>query len=960
MATNQSNTSDEEEKKKVLTIANGIAVDAVLQTGEQIDVHTIPFRPIIDSHMHIQSLNATPMTLQWATLYKGSYKIAGGLIAQKKQGEGRKSINDTASGWLASTFATKQFGSIGRFSTDIVAKIYMNESKNSDMKKSLYWLLWDKEKIEKFEKKKKDMLEKAGDKLGLEALSKDRQRDLRDFYKMAAYYYQRTQVFHMSIVMPMDLSYAHFWGEHGIPMYLPVLEGNGFRYIDDFVQISAGRDWKKLWTKKNLYIENIYAPENKPDDHLHHMSYDYDLDRELYNYLYYMGNKFGLEGYDDELEMRPFLIVFDHETLQAEIEAKEFEIKKLENELYDRQYTTETTEEYEKIQEEYKGKMDEVQKKMGEDFKTKLDETKEKYREELTQKDYKHYINDIRDDNTEMFEDYYLQRALTEASAFRYPLQMITFNHYDPRRYYSSAGDVQTFADLVKEKHGFYSLSHCDEKLDDAFPELVGRASLTNFDIHGSKENYFLEMLKDRTRKDNITKKVTKKIKGTMEDNQITLDKLYPSGCFMGVKVYPALGYPGDIFDRKKTESTIKKVDQQDYHYGSHYYDDQFKGLLDVYKHLIDNDMPITSHCSPQGMSIGDAFNYVYRDENAKREDRKESYDPTEVTLFMDHICGDPDNWQRVLDYPGLKELKICLAHFGGMGFWTGKMEDEEWPEDYGSWKTWGDKICTLIDDYPNVFTDISCYVMDTSGPPSTFSTYKWSRLMRGKLKKVDKVEGENRRILERYYKLVIMPDSGHQYYRLEAYNVDEKSTVRTVLRSIGYIKDNIKDVGTKLITKLNESKGDKLKERILMGSDWYMSEMSITGVGSYYARMFELLKMVSEKVGYDAWHQFSVVNPLNYLGFLKKSGGKPVPKTNPANGKKYYEVDIERIEKLLSNLDSMGQDSEWKKFAEIKDSEQAEFADNSKKILEQLKKCTIYTAEEMMKDGELMILTDQ
>jgi len=58
-------------------------------------------------------------------------------------------------------------------------------------------------------------------------------------------------------------------------------------------------------------------------------------------------------------------------------------------------------------------------------------------------------------------------------------------------------------------------------------------------------------------------------------------------------------------------------------------------------------------------------------------------------------------------------------------------------------------------------------------------------------------------------------------------------------------------------------------------------------GVDVYYRKMFEVLKIVSEKVGFDAWYYFAVENPLKFLGFIEdgqdkiKDCGKAMEKFN-------------------------------------------------------------------------------
>ena len=68
------------------------------------------------------------------------------------------------------------------------------------------------------------------------------------------------------------------------------------------------------------------------------------------------------------------------------------------------------------------------------------------------------------------------------------------------------------------------------------------------------------------------------------------------------------------------------------------------------------------------------------------------------------------------------------------------------------------------------------------------------------------------------------------------------------ILRNIGI------DIPIKNIDKTAENLAEAinqhtyLKERILMGSDWYMTEMAVYSMGSYYNSMFELLKKITNK----------------------------------------------------------------------------------------------------------------
>lgn len=969
-----------------VNLPNGIAADASFFTGDTIKVTPYAFRPIVDAHMHIQSLHATPMTLQWATTFRGMYgmlpfgkrQIAGAVsgtvqndtinavvefVTRDEEGSlnGRKGVTGMAA-------ALTNLGKIGRFSTDLVAKIYMNDVKNNEMKASLFWMLWSKDKIKELIGKEENLEEKAGKELGLEKLVEERSEDLQDFYKSTAYYFHKNQVLHMSIVMPMDLSYGHFWGAHGLPINLPVKGNNTFHYIDDFVQISVDRRIESFWFSKKLYVDNIFEPANSPDNHLYHMNYKFDLKEQLKNYLNFMGNRCGLDDYNESDAEEPFLLVFEYDTLNSLIKEKEDKIEDKEDTRDRERRRVRGREAKDQVSDRYNNEIEEIRKSYNEKFKEALNSIEDKYKA-ITEKEYKHYLNNIPDDNSEIFEDYYLQRAYTEASAFRYPLQLITFYHYEPRRYYVDKSKLKEFAEKVDDYHGFYKLTPKEFKHDDSTPDINQRADLSIIELKGDKGDkgekgdYFLEMFKGKTKKKSRAKTPDLNVKGSLEIHDDMIKNLYPNGCFMGAKVYPALGYPGDLYD-------------WDVHDGGLYYDKQFDSLKKLFDHCIKNNLPVTSHCSPLGMSISDGFNYEIRDDFKKamakakakgeklkyREGIREFHDVIDSALYVDKICGRPTNWRRVLEYDGgdydFKKLKLCLAHFGGMENWALTEEEREKKRKKGELKPdWRKLICELIDEFDNIYTDISCYTMELGRIPRSFSRYKWNNDIISN----DKLSVRDKEILNRYYKYERHPHMGSNYYMLKAYNEEEKALVRAVLRSIGYINDKIDVIGDYLVKAINDY--PDLKERILMGSDWYMAEMSITGAGNYYTRMFELLKYITKKLDdkYDVWHQFSVVNPLNYLGFLK-GDDKGTLETEKYNGKDVYIVDIERIETLLKNLNTRtdADNSNWRKFADITESEELNFTKLSERRLHQLKNCKIYTAEEIKKDDKLIITHGQ
>jgi predicted TIM-barrel fold metal-dependent hydrolase len=121
---------------------------------------------------------------------------------------------------------------------------------------------------------------------------------------------------------------------------------------------------------------------------------------------------------------------------------------------------------------------------------------------------------------------------------------------------------------------------------------------------------------------------------------------------FKGVKIYPTLGYRPDD-----------------------------KVLMDeIYPYMVEQDIPLMAHCSPGSV-------------NSKDMSRDQA-----------HALADPDNYKKVMK--SFPDLRICLAHFGGIGEWRRHINETRDPAN----PTWLKKIRELITNskYPNLFTDIS------------------------------------------------------------------------------------------------------------------------------------------------------------------------------------------------------------------------------------------------------------
>ncbi len=147
------------------------------------------------------------------------------------------------------------------------------------------------------------------------------------------------------------------------------------------------------------------------------------------------------------------------------------------------------------------------------------------------------------------------------------------------------------------------------------------------------------------------------------------------------------------------------------------------------------------------------------------------------------------------------------------------------------------------------------------------------------------------------------------------------------------------------------------------MGSDWYMTEGNndVHGVGIYYQNMFYFLRDVTRKIkdqdaskAFDAWYQFSFLNPMKFLGILKDDN--TLDKTKLEKYKEY----VDRI--LDLNDDSS---KEWKRdFARVTSDDVPSIKSKSANYITKLTGSNLNIMDSKdIKDsatGELLILSVQ
>jgi len=169
---------------------------------------------------------------------------------------------------------------------------------------------------------------------------------------------------------------------------------------------------------------------------------------------------------------------------------------------------------------------------------------------------------------------------------------------------------------------------------------------------------------------------------------------------FAGIKLYPAMGY--------------------------YPFDDR---LDDVYRYAIKNNIPLISHCTPNGVFYlgtirknwdikdpgnkifynGQVFKSWYTNPITGKTKKKSTiiFRRKKKRILCTRF-SHPDNYKILLEkYNGeFRNLKINLAHLGGEEELAKYLQYKGEPEKKA--KTWYAIVKTLVARYPNIYTDVS------------------------------------------------------------------------------------------------------------------------------------------------------------------------------------------------------------------------------------------------------------
>ena len=172
---------------------------------------------------------------------------------------------------------------------------------------------------------------------------------------------------------------------------------------------------------------------------------------------------------------------------------------------------------------------------------------------------------------------------------------------------------------------------------------------------------------------------------------------------FLGLKLYSSLGYSPThpvLYDDSQTES--------------------------VYGYCEKNNIPVTIHSSLEGFShfldknhiAGDVYyppagkcvpaEAIYKDGIVKYDKNIPTANFEDVTAERLLLLNHPVIWRKVLEkYP---KLKIDMAHFGGV------IQMYRYAKNDKS-SFWSEYIIEFLNDFPNVYSDLSCYYEYDNNP---------------------------------------------------------------------------------------------------------------------------------------------------------------------------------------------------------------------------------------------------
>ena len=474
---------------------------------------------------------------------------------------------------------------------------------------------------------------------------------------------------------------------------------------------------------------------------------------------------------------------------------------------------------------------------------------------------YSIFLKEISNRELVCYETHDTHVLYQKMAALKYPLSFFPFYHFDPRRFFSPYKDVM-------ENFSFY------------IP--IGK---NNYKLISNNE---LSFTQDNTiNRDYVTKgfSYAQDIQSLWKKELIDGD-----GVFWGIKLYVALGYPPYIGVSPENSSIYPLLKEKDY--------SQFITFLN---NCGERNIPITCHGSPQGMTIADSE--IYLKEYLKQAEKKwtnrkfSDFEPTAKGMMLGLGLIDdfssPSSWEIVLGKLDASiTLTLCLAHFGGKPFFIGEYEmGKDSEKNPYSWQE--DVVRVIEESRHNIYTDLSNFMFDKVSFPSYIDSNKYSLLADD---------------IKRYFSFDY-DDIYHCSIELNKIELLDENT-RTIALKIRFAMLEAEIVGKDIniaATKLSELIKNKkrMRYRIMHGTDYPMFETQVHGIGTYTSSSFIFYQLLTHKLneGWDAWHQFCVINPLRFLGLLIDENGNSCTDKAFNLDSSYFTINLIKIDKMVTNL---------------------------------------------------------
>ncbi|MBN2738774.1 MAG: hypothetical protein JXR70_17460 [Spirochaetales bacterium] len=632
-----------------------------------------------------------------------------------------------------------------------------------------------------------------------------------------------------------------------------------------------------------------------------------------------------------------------------------------------------------------------------------------------------HFIHKLPGKEKESFEGFWQQINHTESATLKYPFQFFPFYSYDPRRHfiYQDIKEEEKKIKALKDNHMFFLYDY-PEVEEFSFMNLLfaGLSALNDFKLNGAinnlpvewgslalaylkriglrligklsvmklkraeiDENYFKQILSKYSFSDDYKMKEYRSdarfpkefsfddFKTQIEDKVKVLDKenndeentqtefmkkMYPHNTITDkcvlingatedqkkkiTAILQKIGYIMRISGYMMTNPLVfNMTNSEDVEFGGYHkglfwgmsmnpglgFDpsdyDRYPQLKDFYDKCIKFKIPITTNSSPMGLRVIDA--HIYRLHYDSENKMAPQNDKERNKEYLNNLFVSPEKWKKVLD--DFPELQINFAGFGGPELWAPERNIVE----------------LLITGFEHVVTIVR----------NLFSK-----------KRRDKIElqWDEKDVCKKYENwkdILVKQIVGNTKYKNVYADLE------------GFVFKHNRKFIKALTGVLNSDKGKTLKERIMIGSGWFLTESKGTiwpdflvadrkGYGFYYKKMFKALRGVTEdlKEKWDVWHQFSVINPLKFLGLLITEDGEL---KEDENDPRYYQINKDKLKYYQENIKNKISDPMLCIAYDISENEKQEIINKSNDYCKLLQGMKVIKSEEVKSGDKLKIL---